>query len=119
LLPETNDHDDDDSPTDEDMDFATALLKDEEKNKRSMLEHCLSRYVSLKHMTPTSNKCERLFSQTKILLSDRRKSMGPYHLELMVFLRVNKELWNEFTINEMLKVKLSDMTLEQPARLLL
>jgi hypothetical protein len=55
----------------------------------------------------------------EILLSYRRKSMQPYHLELTVFLRLNKELWNELTINEMLKVKLSDMTLQQPARLLL
>ena len=61
--------------------------------------------MKLNHLTPTSNKCERLFSLTKILLSDRRKSMEPYHLELTVFLRVNKDLWNEYTIDEMLKAR--------------
>ena len=56
-----------------------------------------SRYIKLDHL------CERLFSLTKILLSDRRKRLEPYHLELTVFLRMNKELWNEVTIEEIIQ----------------
>jgi hypothetical protein len=78
-------------------DFATALLKDAEKKKAPRLEQQLSRYVKkLNHLTPTSNKCERLFSLTKILLlSDRRKRVSS-----PVFLHANKDLWNEFTIDD-------------------
>jgi hypothetical protein len=68
-------------PNYESEDFATVLLKDAEKRKALRLEQQLSRYVKLNHLTPTSNKCERLLSLIKILLSDRRKSME-YHLEL-------------------------------------
>jgi hypothetical protein len=67
----------------ESEDFATALLKDAEKKKAPKLEQQLSRYVKLNHLTPTSNKCQRLFSLTKMLLSDHKK-MEPYHLELSV-----------------------------------
>lgn len=107
LLLDDNDNNDhgDESTNHESEDFATALLKDAEKRKAPRLQQRLSRYVKLNHFTPTSNKCERLFSLTKILLSDRRKSMEPYHLELSVFLRANKDLWNEFTIDEMLKAR--------------
>ena len=76
-----------------------------EKRKAPRLEQQLSRYVKLNHLTPPPNKCERLFSLTKILLSDRRKSMEPYPLKLSVFLRANKYLWNEFTIDEMLEAR--------------
>jgi hypothetical protein len=36
-------------------------------------------------------------------MSDRRKHMSPSHLELILFLRCNKDLWNEFTFDEMIK----------------
>jgi hypothetical protein len=106
MLPDDDDDNDDDDDADSaNHDFATALLKDAEKRKRPRLEQQTSRYMKLDHLTPTSNKCERLFSLTKILLSDRRKKMDPYHLELSVFLRANKDLWNEYTIDEMLKAR--------------
>jgi hypothetical protein len=31
--------------------------------------------------------------------------MERYHLDLFLFLRANKDLWNEFTIDEMLKAR--------------
>ena len=33
-------------------------------------------------------------------MSDRRKSTSPYHLELLLFLRMNKLLWNKETVQE-------------------
>jgi hypothetical protein len=54
----------------------------------------------LKHCLTTSNIVERLFSRAKLILSERRKSMSPYHLELLLFLRANQELWNDYTIQD-------------------
>ena len=43
---------------------------------------------------------ERFFSRAKLILSKPRKSMSPYHLELLLYLDANEELWNEFTIQD-------------------
>ena len=37
---------------------------------------------------------ERLFSYAKINMRDKRKSMSPYHLELLLFLRSNIDMWD-------------------------
>jgi hypothetical protein len=79
MLQDDNDvlDDDNDSATHEREDFATALLKDTEKRKAPRLEQQLSRYVKLNHLTPTSNKWERLFSdQDNILSSSSTSSLA-------------------------------------------
>jgi hypothetical protein len=37
---------------------------------------------------------ERLFRRAKLALTDHRKRMTPRHLELLMFLRTNRSLWN-------------------------
>ena len=70
------------------------------KRKAENTEGNKSKYKTLKHCLTTSNIVERLFSRAKLILSERRKSMSPYHLELLLFLRSNQDLWNEFTIQD-------------------
>ena len=36
-------------------------------------------------------------------MNDRRKSMEPYHLELLIFLRTNRNLWDYGTIQELVE----------------
>lgn len=43
---------------------------------------------------PTSNHCERLFSQCKLILTPLRSSFLPVNFEIIVFLRANRELWD-------------------------
>jgi hypothetical protein len=45
---------------------------------------------------------ERLFSRAKIIMSDRRQSMTPYHLELLLVLCMNKDLWDAREIQAIL-----------------
>lgn len=52
-----------------------------------------SKYRSTAHVKPTSNKCERLFSQAKLIKGDRRRSMLPCNLEICLFLKENRALW--------------------------
>lgn len=85
------------------VDFATkALPVEEQAAKRAKVEPMKSLYVPLMHLSPTSNIVERLFSIAKHVLSDRRKGMTPYHLELLLFLRCDKSLWSEMTLQEIL-----------------
>jgi hypothetical protein len=56
-----------------------------------------SAYRSVKHVYSTTNNVERLFSRAKIVLSDLRNRMTPLHLEDALYLRVNRQLWNEGT----------------------
>ena len=55
-------------------------------------------YRSVKHVFSTTNIVERLLSRSKIVLSDLRNCMLPRHLEDVLYLRVNRHLWNEVTI---------------------
>jgi hypothetical protein len=58
-----------------------------------------SAYRSVKHVYSTTNIVERLFSRAMIVLSDLlRNRMTPRHLEDVLYLRVNRHLWNEGTI---------------------
>ncbi|ETI33442.1 hypothetical protein F443_19877 [Phytophthora nicotianae P1569] len=43
---------------------------------------------------PTSNTVERLFSQCKLVLTPQRTCMLPANIEMLAFLRVNRDLWN-------------------------
>jgi hypothetical protein len=57
-----------------------------------------SAYRSVKHVYSTTNIVERLFSRAKIVLSDLRNRITPRHLEDVLYLRVNRHLWNQGTI---------------------
>ena len=59
-------------------------------------------YRSVKHVFPATNIVERLFSRAKIVLSDLRNRMLSRHLEDVLFLRVNRHLWNKVTIQMIL-----------------
>ena len=52
-------------------------------------------YSSVKHVFSTTNIVGCLFSRSKIVLSDLRNCILPRHLEDVLYLRVNRHLWNE------------------------
>ena len=54
-----------------------------------------SKYKSVGHVPATSNHAERFFSSAKLVISDLRKSMLPRNLEMLLFLKVNRDLWDE------------------------
>jgi hypothetical protein len=77
--------------------FALNILRGEQSAKRARLS-VKTRYRSTKHITSTSNCVERLFSRAKIVMTDLRKNMTPFHLEMLMFLRYNCHLWSVETI---------------------
>jgi len=61
-----------------------------------------SRYRRFDHVSVTSNVVERLFSRAKIIMNPYRKHMDPFHLELLLFLRYNKEYWDAEDIERLM-----------------
>lgn len=64
-----------------------------------------SKYSSLKHLVTTSNAVERLFSKAKLIMTDQRKAMSPYHLDLSLFLQFNRHMWDAVTIDTIVNEK--------------
>jgi hypothetical protein len=78
-------------------------LRDEERLiKEKEVEQLPSKYNSTKHVIPTSNVVERLFSRAKHINTDNRKSMDPKSLEAALLLRTHHTLWNSETIQRII-----------------
>ncbi|OWZ05350.1 hypothetical protein PHMEG_00022579, partial [Phytophthora megakarya] len=70
-------------------DIATETLCQATRSRRA----AVTKYIDLLPMIPpTSNRCERSFSQCKLVLSPLRSSLLPANSEMLVFLRANLEL---------------------------
>ena len=62
-------------------------------------------YQSLHFIPPTSNICERFFSLAKLVYSDLRKAMKRTTLEMILFLRLNRHLWNMEMVQKVVRDK--------------
>jgi hypothetical protein len=74
-------------------------LREAGKSKKARREQ-IARCVNSGRISPTSNKCIQLY---KDLTFSSPKIIEPYQLELTAFLRLNKDLWNKYTIEEMIQ----------------
>ena len=54
--------------------------------------------MNLSFISPVNNVCKRLFSRTRKVWRENRKKMMPAHMELMMMLKSNRDLWNAHTI---------------------
>ena len=61
--------------------------------QKKILREGNSEYRLQKHVSPTSNICERLFSQAKLLMSATRKNMNPDSLNKLLFIKANRNPW--------------------------
>ena len=76
------------------------MIDDLDARKRRKM--FVSKYRSMKHIAHTSNVCERLFSRAAIVMRPHRRHMSPFHLEMLLFLRRNKILWDVTTVEDCL-----------------
>ncbi|OWZ09231.1 hypothetical protein PHMEG_00018102 [Phytophthora megakarya] len=71
-------------------DYASQIIR-QGGNKKS--KNNTASYLALAALVPsTSNTCERLFSECKVVLTPRRSILLPAHFETLLFLHVNKDL---------------------------
>ena len=61
-------------------DWAQDCIDVWDSRKRRKL--AVSKYRSMKHVSPTSNVCERLFSRAALVMRPHRRHMTPFHLEI-------------------------------------
>jgi hypothetical protein len=73
------------------------LDKINRKTEADKLSNCT--YRSVAHVCPTSVVVERLFSQTKRIMTNDRKHMDPSTMEMCIMLKINKDLLNAETVD--------------------
>jgi len=78
------------------LSFFERAHKESQDRKRARVEK--SNYRSTEHVSATSNICERLFSLAKLIMTHLRKHMDPDTLNMILFLKANKQLWAEKNI---------------------
>ena len=61
-------------------------------------------YRSVAHVLPTSNIVERLFSESKYVMTDSRKHMNPEHLNEIMVLRYHKAHWNPHLVQSCMRM---------------
>ena len=69
----------------------------EEKTKKRRLKGVGPKqryYDPSKFISATSNCCERLFSESKHILTPERSNMSPILFEALIFLKKNEKFWN-------------------------
>ena len=65
-------------------------------------------YQPLHFIPPTSNICERFFSLAKLVYSDLRKAMKRTTLEMLLFLHLNRHLWDMEMVQKVVRDKCDD-----------
>lgn len=68
-------------------------IRDSLSQKRQKKQY-ETEYVDFSMISPTLNICERLFSNGRLILTEYRKRMTPETFEWLLFLKVNRSLWN-------------------------
>ena len=87
--------------------YAEKILQSAQKIKKRKVE--ISKYRSTSHVVCTSNTCERLFSAAKLIISVLRKSMHPSTLNMLLFLKANRQLWPDASIFQIILDEYGDV----------
>ena len=62
-------------------------------------------FKSTLHVSPTSNIVERTFSRAGIIMRSHRRLMDPSTLEMLLMLRLNKDIWSKKTVQDIIDDK--------------
>jgi hypothetical protein len=92
--------DDSDGKDDEDDDDFNVMEILEAQEKEAAARENKSKYRCTKHILTTSTVVECLFSRAKLILCDKRSGMTPHHVEMLLFLYCNKDLWREAEVHK-------------------
>jgi hypothetical protein len=88
--------------------YASSIRDSLRAEKRQRTE--TSQYRKTLHVSTTSNICERLNSNARLIMNYLRKHMDPDTLQLIIFLKYNRDFWKtEKVIDDIL----GDQTLDE------
>ena len=77
-------------------DFGTSIIKKRRTENRQATNQ--QKYLDARFLVPTADKLERFFSSAGIAFNDFRQSLLPVNLEMQLFVKTNREYWNEETV---------------------
>jgi hypothetical protein len=63
-----------------------------------------NKYIDCRFILGTNNTVERLFSRAKRFLTDARAGMTPYMFEVIMFLKMNEDLWGILEVAQAIKM---------------
>ena len=96
LLNDDSDEEDsletDSDNSDVNFDFEKAVAAGEKRKEREVAGK--SKHVDCSFIMGTAACVERLWSEADEVVTKRRKAMNPVTLEMILFLKKNKDLWN-------------------------
>ena len=78
--------------------MAHEIIKRRKIEKKS--SHPESKYFKTKFLLPSSNLVERFFSIAGFAFNDYRQRLDPTNLEMQMFLKLNKKLWDAETVSQ-------------------
>lgn len=78
--------------------YAQSIIR--EDTEKALKKQKKAEYRSVKHVASNSNRCERLFSGTKLVMTDQRKCMDPSTLEMVTMLDENSDLWSAYDVQD-------------------
>ena len=90
--------DDNSDEEDEEVNYAEKVKKRLKMEEMESIQR--DQYVNVHVVPGTSVNCERLFSLAKHILTDTRKNTCPLLFEALLFLRVNRDLWNSYSVGK-------------------
>jgi hypothetical protein len=83
---------------DEDVSYAVRVAKRLKQEEMETVKR--EQFVNLDVIPGTSVNCERLFSLAKNILTDTRKCTAPVLFEALLFLKVNRHLWDAYSVGK-------------------
>ena len=83
---------------DEDESYAVRVAKRLKQEEMETIKR--EQFVNLDVIPGTSVNCERLFSLAKNILTDTRKCTAPVLFEALLFLKVNQNLWDDYSVGK-------------------
>lgn len=86
------------SSDDEEVSYAVRVAKRLKVGMHD--ERQRDKYMNLDVIPGTSVNCERLFSLAKYILTDTRKSTQPIVFEALLFLKVNRHIWDAHSVGK-------------------
>ena len=81
---------------DEDVSYAVRVAKRLRQEEMETIRR--DQFVNLDVIPGTSVNCERLFSLAKNILTETRKCTAPVLFEALLFLKMNKNLWDAYSV---------------------
>ena len=90
--------DDNSDEEDEEVNYAEKVKKRLKMEEMESIQR--DQYVNVHVVPGTSVNCERLFSLATHILTDTRKNTCPLLFEALLFLRVNRDLWNSYSVGK-------------------